>query len=180
MAVDVRDATPDDAGAVSKIGRKSMPAQFAGLVDAVVVNAVAMQTYEPKALVECIRNCTAAEDAVFLVAEIDGDVVGYLHFDSFGDEPELHRIYIDEQFRSQGVGAALVEMLHTRLRPDTYILLVVNGNDGAVRFYERHGLTREAVLNGIDHYREAGVSFPPNPKPFELVVMRYSASDAAA
>ncbi len=156
-----------------------MPVQFAGLVDAVVVDAVATQTYDPEALVECIRNCTAAEGAIFLVAEVDGDVVGYLHFDSFGDEPELHRIYIDEQFRRQGVGAALVEKLHERLRPQTYILLVVKGNDGAVRFYERHGLTREAVLNGIDHYTKAGVGFPPNPKPFELVVMRYSASDAA-
>jgi hypothetical protein len=47
----------------------------------------------------------------------------------------------------------------------------------AVRFYERYGLTQEDVLDGIEHYQEAGVRFPPNPTPFRLVVMRYRAAD---
>jgi diamine N-acetyltransferase len=174
----VRDATPGDAEAISSIGRRSMPIQFEGLVDAIVVDAVATQTYEPAAVGECISRCTDADDAVFLVGELDGAVVGYLHYDSFGDEPELHRIYIDQRFRSRGVGAALVETLHKRLQPHTYILLVVKGNDGAVRFYEREGLTQEALLDGISHYEAAGVSFPPNPKPFQLIVMRYRAAGA--
>jgi len=152
-----------------------MPAQFAGLVDSVVVDAVATQTYEPAAVADCIAQCREAEDAVFLVAEVDGAVVGYLHFDCFGEEPELHRIYIDERFRSRGIGAALVGELHTRLHPETYILHVVRGNDGAVRFYERHGLAQEDVLDGVPHYEAAGVHFPPAPKPFQLVVMRYRA-----
>lgn len=152
-----------------------MPVQFAGLVDAVVVDAVATQTYEPAAVAECIAKCGAADDAAFLVAELGGAVVGYLHFDCVGEEPELHRIYIDERFRGRGVGAALVEALHARLRPETYILLVVRGNDGAVRFYERHGLVQEGVLDGVRHYEALGVRFPPDPKPFQLVVMRYGA-----
>jgi ribosomal protein S18 acetylase RimI-like enzyme len=175
----VREATAQDAEAISQIGRRSMPVQFAGLVDAVVVDAVATQTYEPAAVAECIADCGEAEDAVFLVAEADGSVVGYLHFDCFGEEPELHRIYIDERFRSQGVGRKLVDELHTRLALETYILLVVRGNDGAIRFYERHGLAQEDVLDGVPHYEAAGVRFPPNPKPFELVVMRYRANHLA-
>ncbi len=174
--VTVREARPDDAAAVSRIGRASMPVQFAGLVDAVVVNAVATQTYETAAVAQCIEDCYAADDAAFLVAEVDGAVVGYLHFDCFGEEPELHRIYIDERFRGQGIGAALVDQLHSRLRPETYILLVVRGNDGAVRFYERHGLVTEDVLDGVSHYESAGVCFPLDPQPFELVVMRYRAT----
>lgn len=174
----VRDAKRGDAEAVSSIGRAAMPVQFEGLVDAVVVDAVATQTYEPAAVADCISRCTDDEGAVFLVAEIDGIVAGYLHYDSFGEEPELHRIYIDQRFRSQGVGAALVGALHGRLQHATYVLLVVKGNDGAVRFYERHGLIQEDILGGIEHYQAAGVSFPPNPKPFELVVMRYRADDA--
>jgi ribosomal protein S18 acetylase RimI-like enzyme len=138
-----------------------------------VVDAVATQTYERSAVADCISRCTASDDALFLVAEVDEQVVGYLHFDSFDGEPELHRIYIDAQYRSRGVGAALVHTLHERLRPETYILLVVKGNDGAVRFYERHGLTHENTLDGLAHYRAAGVSFPPDAKPFELIVMRY-------
>jgi ribosomal protein S18 acetylase RimI-like enzyme len=171
--VSVRDATPDDALAVSAIGRTAMPVQFAGLVDEEVVSAVATQTYEPSAVADCVRRCSSAKDALFLVAEVAGDVVGYLHFDAFDGEAELHRIYIDAGHRSRGVGAALVGELHERLRPPTYILLVVKGNDGAVRFYERHGLEQEDTLDGLAHYRAAGVAFPPDPKPFELIVMRY-------
>lgn len=171
--VSVRDATVDDSLAISAIGRTAMPVQFAGLVDAEVVDAVATQTYEPSAVADCILECSAADDAVFLVAEVDGEVVGYLHFDAFDGEPELHRIYIDARHRSRGVGAALVGELHARLQPETYILLVVNGNDGAVRFYERHGLHQEATLDGLEHYSAAGVAFPPDPQPFELIVMRY-------
>jgi ribosomal protein S18 acetylase RimI-like enzyme len=150
-----------------------MPVQFAGLVDAEVVDAVATQTYEPSAVAECIRKCGSADDALFLVAEVDGEVVGYLHFDAFDGEPELHRIYIDAEHRGHGVGAALVDALHERLQPATYLLLVVKGNDGAVRFYERHGLMHENTLDGLEHYRAAGVAFPPDPKPFELIVMRF-------
>ena len=177
--VSVRDAIPGDALAISAIGRTAMPVQFAGLVDAEVVDAVATQTYEPSVVAECIRRCSAAHDALFLVAEVAGEVVGYLHFDAFDGEPELHRIYIDAEHRSRGVGAALVSALHERLQPATYILLVVKGNDGAVRFYERHGLNHEDTLDGLEHYRAAGVAFPPDPKPFELIVMRYErAADA--
>jgi ribosomal protein S18 acetylase RimI-like enzyme len=171
--VSIREAIRGDELAISAIGRTAMPVQFAGLVDAEVVDAVATQTYEPSVVADCIRRCGAAADAVFLVAEVAGEVVGYVHFDAFDGEPELHRIYIDARHRSRGVGAALVSALHARLHPETYILFVVKGNDGAVRFYERHGLYHESTLNGLEHYRAAGVEFPPDPKPFELIVMRY-------
>ena len=156
-----------------------LPVQLEGLVDAALVEIFATQFYEPSALAECISECTTADDAVFLVAEVDGAVVGYLHYDSFGDEPELYRIYIDQRFQGQGVGGALVETLHTRLEPDTYILHVVKGNDGAVRFYERHGLTQESVIDGIEHYAAIGINYPPNPKAYEVVVMRFRSTGAA-
>ena len=178
MAV-VRDATPGDAEAISEIGLTVLPVQLKGLVDAELVDLFATQAYEPSAVGECISRCTTADDAVFLVAEVDGAVVGYLHYDSFGHEPELYRIYIDQRFQGQGVGGALVETLHTRLKPDTYILHVVKGNDGAVRFYERHGLTQEDVIDGIEHYTAVGVNYPPNPKPYQVVVMRYRSTDAS-
>jgi ribosomal protein S18 acetylase RimI-like enzyme len=161
----VRDATPGDAGAVSRIGRAVLPVQLEGLVDAGLVEIFATQSYEPSAVAECISRCTTADDAVFLVAEVDGAVVGYLHYDSFGHEPELYRIYIDQRFQGQGV--------------DTYILHVVKGNDGAVRFYERHGLTQEDVIDGIEHYAAAGIDYPPDPKPYQVVVMRFRSTDAS-
>ena len=74
-----------------------------------------------------------------------------------------------------------MDVLHERIGAGTeYMLLVVEGNDRAVRFYERVGLSVAEMVDGLAYYAERmGVSFPPNPKPFRLVLMRRPGSDGA-
>jgi ribosomal protein S18 acetylase RimI-like enzyme len=99
--------------------------------------------------------------------------VGYLHFDCFGPEPELHRLYVDADQRGGGVGARLMDELHARLDDPHYMLLVVAGNHRAVAFYQRHGLQIERRVDGLRYYRERmGVAFPGGTEPFDLVLMR--------
>jgi len=170
----VRDATGTDAGAIAAIGSEAMPAQYAGLVDPAAVAAVVSQAYAPSAVTECIYRCHRASDAAFLVAERSGQVVGFLHFDSFGPEPELHRLYLELRHRGAGIGTLLMDGLHARLPTDlAYMLLVVAGNDRAVRFYEGHGLHVSCLVDGLVYYRERmGVVFPPETRPVGLVLMR--------
>ena len=53
------------------------------------------------------------------------------------------------------------------------MLLVVEGNDRAVAFYQRHGLQIAEHVDGLVYYRERmGVDFPPSTRPFHLVLMR--------
>ena len=111
----VRDAVGTDADAIAAIGSEAMPAQYAGLVDPAAVAAVVSQAYEPSAVTECIDRCQRASDALFLVAERSGQVVGFLHFDSFGPEPELHRLYLEHRHRGAGIGTLLMNGLHARL-----------------------------------------------------------------
>ena len=181
MAADVliRDASGADADAISVIGKNAMPAQYAGLVDPVATEAAVEQSYAPSAVAECITRCHEAPDALFIVAERAGRVIGYLHFDSFGPEPELHRIYLDDGERGGGVGTLLMDALHARIGNDSdYMLLVVEGNEGAVRFYERLGLQVEALVDGLTYYAERmGIQFPPGMQPFKLVLMRRPAQD---
>jgi L-amino acid N-acyltransferase YncA len=117
----IRDAVAEDAGAISEIGRQAMPAQYVGLVDAVAVKAAVEQTYAPAAVVDCIARCQGRDNAVFIVAERVGRVIGYLHYDCFGPEPELHRLYLDENERGSGVGGRLMHALTSAsaLRPRT-------------------------------------------------------------
>ena len=182
MSADVliRDAVGADADAISVIGKKAMPAQYAGLVDPVATEAAVEQSYAPSAVAECITRCHEATDALFIVAE-RGRVIGYLHFDSFGPESELHRLYVDDSERGGGVGALLMDALHARIGKDSnYMLLVVEGNEGAVRFYERSGLHVEAHVDGLSYYAERmGIRFPPGMQPFRLVLMRRPAQQAA-
>ena len=172
--VHVREARCADAEAISRIGLEVMPLQYAGLVDPAAVQAAIDQTYAVGAVEACISRCRSAEDGHFLVAEADHAVVGFLHFDAFGPEPELHRLYVDPRARGAGIGGALMRVLHEELRPPArYMLLVVAGNDRAVTFYQRHGLEIAERVDGLAYYRERmGVEFPPSTRPFDMVLMR--------
>lgn len=172
--VSLRAATANDAAAVARIGGPAMVAQYERLVDSRAVQAAVDQLYAPSAVADCIARCTAAEDAEFLVAEEDDQVVGFLHFDAFGPEPELHRLYCAPATRGHGVGSLLMGALHARLHVDLeYMLLVVEGNDRAVAFYERHGLRTEQAVDGLRYYSERmGVKFPADTSPFRLILMR--------
>ena len=165
----VRTALIADAPSIAAIGRVAFPAVHNAVVGAAFATAVVEQTYSIEALTNCITHCADADDAEFLVAERDGQVIGYLHYDSEGAEPELHRIYVDPDGKRGGVGSALMRELHARLpHGSQYILLVAEANEAARAFYERHGLIIESHVDGTDHYSTAmaiQVDVPPPPAP---------------
>lgn len=59
-----------------------------------------------------------------------------------------------------------MQALHQQLPPTAmYVLVVAEGNDRAVRLYERHGLEEQGRVSGHDYYREtAGIVFPEGPQ----------------
>jgi len=163
----IRDAKPDDASVIARIGRDAFAATHRELIPAELLDAVIEQTYSPDALVDCITACAAAPDAHFLVAETDDDVRGYLHFDCFGARPELHRVYVARELTGRGLGTKLLHELERRLDPGTaYVLLVIAGNDGALRFYTREGFSDEQTIEAAAFYsRQMGVTFPVGSTP---------------
>ena len=66
--------------------------------------------------------------------EEQGEVVGF-----FGlNRDELSHIYVDPEQQGRGIGTTLLD--HAKaLRPDRLELWVFQKNEGARRFYERHG-----------------------------------------
>jgi ribosomal protein S18 acetylase RimI-like enzyme len=175
-SVVVRVATISDAPAISAIGCVAFPAVHDDIVGAEFAAAVVEQTYSVAALTECITRCGEAGDAEFLVAERDGEVVGYLHYDSEGTEPELHRIYVDPAQKRGGMGSALMRELHTRLASgSSYVLLVAEANTAAQAFYERHGLVAERRVEGPRYYTNAmNLEVTSQPPPAPAVVMRFT------
>jgi len=156
LPISVRTATAADAPAIAVIGQVAFPALHEHIVGAEFSAAVVAQTYSIEALNDCIARCASADDAEFLVAERGGTVVGYLHYDCEGMEPELHRIYVDPALKRSGIGSALMDDLHARLPLGcSYVLLVAEENESAQRFYERHGLITESRIDGPSYYRDA-------------------------
>ncbi len=80
----------------------------------------------------------------------DGTVRGYLLL----SDDELMHLYLDLGWTGQGIGSRLLEHAKAR-RPDGFFLWTFQQNDGARRFYERHGL--EAAELGDGSGNEEGV-----------------------
>ena len=102
-------------------------------------------------------------------------MIGYLHYDSEGAEPELHRIYVDPGQKRSGVGGALMRALHARLSPDgQYILLVAEANKDARAFYERHGLVVDRRIDGPSYFGKAMAIETDVPLPAaDAIIMRF-------
>jgi ribosomal protein S18 acetylase RimI-like enzyme len=173
----VRDAVPADAPAVAAIGRIAVPETYTDVIsDPAVMQSIVEQSYALDALRDSIARCAAAGDAHFLVAECGREIVGFLHYDREGPEPELHRIYVEAALKRQGIGSALLRELHLRLPRDaSYILMVVAANRPAVSFYERHGLVEAAHVDGVAYMHEhMGVEFPLGTRPVPALILRFT------
>ena len=176
-AIRIRDATSVDAAAIAAIGSVEFARTHEPLLGAAPTRAVVEQTYAQEAVAESIIRCTTTYDAHFLVAERDARLVGYLHYDAFGSEPELHRIYLEHEEVGRGTGSRLMEELHARLAPgSTHVVMCALANETARRFYGRHGLVEERrIPDGNEFYRDSmGVQFPPDAEPVPAVVLRRS------
>lgn len=148
MELAIRDATPADAAAVRGVAIEAWPATYAGLLPDDFIARVLEATYALEPLARLI-----AEAEVFLVAEIDGEPVGYLHYGDGPHGPELHRLYLLPSATGKGVGPALLAELNSRLEPGTsYVALVHHDNAGALRFYEREGFVPAGTIDGPSFY----------------------------
>jgi ribosomal protein S18 acetylase RimI-like enzyme len=173
----VRDALPADAPGIAAIGTVAVPATYKDLIgDKSVLSAIVEQSYALDALRKCVARCATSEDAHFLVAEQTGRVVGFLHYDCEGPEPELHRIYVEPTLKRGGIGSALLQELHARLDPGvSYVLMVVAANRGAVSFYEDHGLSEVERVDGVTYMHERmGVDFPPDTPAVPALLLRFT------
>ncbi|GAB4113640.1 MAG: GNAT family N-acetyltransferase [Rubrivivax sp.] len=107
-----------------------------------------------------------APEVHFLVAEVDGAVVGCGAFRRMPGEPdtggrpygEIKRMVTAPAARGQGVGGALMRALEARLRAEGLPLALLETGEAqveAVRLYERCGYRRRGPFGG---YPDNGLS----------------------
>lgn len=84
------------------------------------------------------------------VAERDGEVVGYLIL----DPAWLDSLYVRPDLTGQGIGSVLLDLAKS-LRPRGFSLWVFETNEGAQRFYARHGLVTVRRTDGSDNEEKA-------------------------
>ena len=144
----IREARPDEAGALAAIQRD---ASLAALAD---IFPPELYPYPLDDVTRRWEESLADGGVAVLVAEEDGTAAGVA-----GCRSEwLDGLYVLPQFWSRGVGRALHDTVLGRLRADGWErchLWVLEDNGRARRFYERLGW----IENGTSRV----VPFPPNP-----------------
>lgn len=101
------------------------------------------------------RDYLSSQGSQILLAEGEGQVLGLL---SYSERPNLlhagntaliEELVVAEDGRGQGVGGALLEHLLRLLEAQGFAEVSVTtmpDNAGAIRFYQAHGLTDEALF----------------------------------
>jgi ribosomal protein S18 acetylase RimI-like enzyme len=80
------------------------------------------------------------------VAEVDGQIVGYA---SLGNG-FLTNLYVHPGHQRRGTGSELLAVVKTFAR-DGLELWTFQPNEGAIRFYERHGFRTLKITDGLDN-----------------------------
>lgn len=95
----------------------------------------------------------------YLVAEVDGAVVGHAVASAAGEDAELQRIAVDPAHRRHGLGADLLAAVEARVvgeGAERLLLEVREDNATAAAFYEAHGF--EEVGRRRGYYRDGAAA----------------------
>jgi len=105
----------------------------------------------PDEHIPLVAGIIARQDEVWL-AEDEQRILGFLAITrSQKDDWEvLERLYVEPDAQNRGIGTSLLD--HAKaLRPDGFVLWVFQRNEGARRFYERHGFELVKLTDGAEN-----------------------------
>ena len=76
----------------------------------------------------------------FYVYEIDGKVVGFIHYTKLYNSVDLVDIIVRKEYQNQRIGSTLIDFMITNLSADDKIYLEVNTNNKkAINLYQKFG-----------------------------------------
>ncbi|MGH2358723.1 MAG: GNAT family N-acetyltransferase, partial [Candidatus Limnocylindria bacterium] len=139
--VTVRDARREDVRAIGLVARASWGETYRDIFEPAFIEDFLERAYSVLALEESVRRVAERPGSVFLVAEREREIVGYLQFGEGQRGPELFRVYAHPDHYGTGVGSALLGELHARIRGRvaSYVLDVHSRNVRGRAFYDRNG-----------------------------------------
>ncbi len=143
----VRQATSRDGDAIGRVQVETWRAAYAGLLPDETIagfDVAHRQRLWREGLTRTPRPGSAT-----LVAELDGDVVGFTSLGAASEEDEageIYAIYVHPSCWGLGVGRTLIERAEDSLRRSgfrTALLWVLERNERAERFYRAAGWSQD-------------------------------------
>ena len=86
------------------------------------------------------------DDTMFLVAEEEGKIIGYMGIMMVLDEGEITNVSVSKQARRRGIGRALVGEMIRRMKKRGIVTLhleVRKSNDAAIALYSSFGFVKD-------------------------------------
>ncbi|TDO47244.1 L-amino acid N-acyltransferase YncA [Kribbella sp. VKM Ac-2527] len=157
--MDLRTAVPEDAEAVSAVRRATYP----------------YAVTSPATVRQWISSQSPTKQALRLVAEVDGSIVGWgsAGFNTWTSEPGQGNlsICVHPEHRRQGIGSALIDRLHEHLTGIGVVRVRAFADPVGVGFARKRGYdgTRQMHYSGIDP--RVLPDQPPTPEGIRLAAM---------
>jgi ribosomal protein S18 acetylase RimI-like enzyme len=141
--MNVREATDGDIDAIRRIAERSWEVDYPAILTRETTEEAVAEWYDADSIAEAI----AEGRTELLVAERDGEVVGFAHATWNASEGAAYilRLYVHPDHRSRGVGAELLERTRKGLFGygiDRIHAMVLAENEPGNAFYERFGFER--------------------------------------
>lgn len=111
---------------------------------------------------EAFADALTQENAVTLVAEIDGAIAGFITGIFLFDNADIYSVATDENFRRKGIGGKLLQAFFDTLpsEVETVGLEVRESNSAAISLYEKNGFERVGLRkNFYEQPRENAILY---------------------
>lgn len=150
--MEIRLATSGDVGAVQRVAEHSWEHDYPDILSRESIVEGVHEWYSEERLDDEFDR----SDAAVLVADRQGEVVGFVHAawadgaDGPSREGDVLRVYVDPDHRGKAVGSALLETaVATLFERDVERIraMVLAENDPGKAFYRSHGFEREEGSN---------------------------------
>ncbi len=142
--INIRQAQKNDVSMLTHLARQTYADTFGDSMEPVEL-AAHLEANLSESHIELF-----VVDDVVLIAEFEGQMIGFVHFSDINipvetptsQSKELQRLYVRRDFQNRGIGSSLMDaaLAHPLLKEAEYIYLDVwEHNSGAQRLYKRYG-----------------------------------------
>jgi ribosomal protein S18 acetylase RimI-like enzyme len=133
----IRSADSDDINTIGFLAHQIWPEAYGKIITKEQIQYMLHQLYRPDALLAQMR---AGQQ--FLLAEVNLESLGFAAYSSIDDHIwKLHKLYVLPHLQGKGIGRALLDVVKDTATEAgaSQLILNVNRNNPALRFYERYG-----------------------------------------
>ena len=135
----IRRALEKDITTIQDLAKKSWYATYSNILDQRQISYMLGLMYAQDVLEQHFRN----PNFYYYLIESDGEPLGFMGYEKHyeTDVTKLHRLYFLEEARGKGLGTSAIDFLkqETIKNGDSRIILTVNKNNRAKKFYESQG-----------------------------------------